>query len=574
MVDFFGFFDGGNHMARTVGIGIQNFEKMIKSNYFYVDKTSFIKEWWESGDDVTLITRPRRFGKSLNMSMIETFFSVEYADRAELFEGLSVFEEEKYRMLQGTYPVIFLSFANIKEVDFKTTRKKICQMIAELYSRYDFLTEDETCKEGDREYYHRINPQMDDADASMSVHYLAKLMYQYYGRKVIILLDEYDTPMQGAYVNGYWEELVSFTRSLFNSTFKTNPYLERGLMTGITRVSKESIFSDLNNPAVVTTTTNRYTDAFGFTEQEVFDALDEYGYDDRKEEVRSWYDGFIFGRQKDIYNPWSMINFLKTGEIETYWANTSGNGLVSKLLRSGSGKLKDQFERLMRGENIYCPIDEQIIYNQLDNDEDAIFSLLIASGYLKVISLEKKEAGKPRMYELALTNGEVMDMFYGMVRGWFSGAKGDYNDFIQALLAGNVKEMNVYMNNVALKTFSYFDTGRDASEVRKPEKFYHGFVLGLIVDLAGEYIITSNRESGLGRYDVMIEPMDSKKDAFILEFKVHDPDEENTLEDTLASAHAQIEEKQYEAALAARGICAEHIHKYGFAFEGKKVLIG
>lgn len=561
-------------MARTVGIGIQNFEKMIKSNYFYVDKTSFIKEWWESGDDVTLITRPRRFGKSLNMSMIETFFSVEYADRAELFEGLSVFEEEKYRMLQGTYPVIFLSFANIKEVDFKTTRKKICQMIAELYSRYDFLTEDETCKEGDREYYHRINPQMDDADASMSVHYLAKLMYQYYGRKVIILLDEYDTPMQEAYVNGYWEELVSFTRSLFNSTFKTNPYLERGLMTGITRVSKESIFSDLNNPAVVTTTTNRYTDAFGFTEQEVFDALDEYGYDDRKEEVRSWYDGFIFGRQKDIYNPWSMINFLKTGEIETYWANTSGNGLVSKLLRSGSGKLKDQFERLMRGENIYCPIDEQIIYNQLDNDEDAIFSLLIASGYLKVISLEKKEAGKPRMYELALTNGEVMDMFYGMVRGWFSGAKGDYNDFIQALLAGNVKEMNVYMNNVALKTFSYFDTGRDASEVRKPEKFYHGFVLGLIVDLAGEYIITSNRESGLGRYDVMIEPMDSKKDAFILEFKVHDPDEENTLEDTLASAHAQIEEKQYEAALAARGICAEHIHKYGFAFEGKKVLIG
>lgn len=561
-------------MARTVGIGIQNFEKMIKSNYFYVDKTSFIKEWWESGDDVTLITRPRRFGKSLNMSMIETFFSVEYADRAELFEGLSVFEEEKYRMLQGTYPVIFLSFANIKEVDFKTTRKKICQMIAELYSRYDFLTEDETCKEGDREYYHRINPQMDDADASMSVHYLTKLMYQYYGRKVIILLDEYDTPMQEAYVNGYWEELVSFTRSLFNSTFKTNPYLERGLMTGITRVSKESIFSDLNNPAVVTTTTNRYTDAFGFTEQEVFDALDEYGYDDRKEEVRSWYDGFIFGRQKDIYNPWSMINFLKTGEIETYWANTSGNGLVSKLLRSGSGKLKDQFERLMRGENIYCPIDEQIIYNQLDNDEDAIFSLLIASGYLKVISLEKKEAGKPRMYELALTNGEVMDMFYGMVRGWFSGAKGDYNDFIQALLAGNVKEMNVYMNNVALKTFSYFDTGRDASEVRKPEKFYHGFVLGLIVDLAGEYIITSNRESGLGRYDVMIEPMDSKKDAFILEFKVHDPDEENTLEDTLASAHAQIEEKQYEAALAARGICAEHIHKYGFAFEGKKVLIG
>ena len=564
-------------MARTVGIGIQSFDKIREENYFYIDKTEFIREWWESGDDVTLITRPRRFGKTLNMSMIEQFFSVDYKDRGDLFEGLSIWNLDKYRRLQGTYPVIFLSFANVKECDFLSTKQRICRLIVDLYSKHWNLIDSNVLKEHEKKYFMELiekNVDMSEEMATSAIHKLSEFLRRYYGKKVIILLDEYDTPMQEAYVNGYWEELVSFTRSLFNSTFKTNPYLERGLMTGITRVSKESIFSDLNNPAVVTTTTNRYTDAFGFTEQEVFAALDEYGYGDRKEEVRSWYDGFIFGRQKDIYNPWSMINFLKTGEIETYWANTSGNGLVSKLLRGGSGKLKDQFERLMRGESIQCPIDEQIIYNQLDNDEDAIFSLLLASGYLKVISLEKKEAGKPRMYELALTNGEVMDMFYGMVRGWFSGAKGDYNDFIQAMLSGNVKEMNVYMNNVALKTFSYFDTGREASEVRKPEKFYHGFVLGLIVDLAGEYSITSNRESGLGRYDVMIEPKDSKKDAFILEFKVHDPDEENTLEDTLASAHAQIEEKQYEAALAARGICAEHIHKYGFAFEGKKVLIG
>ena len=560
-------------MGKTVAIGIQSFDKLRSDGYFYIDKTDFIREWWESGDDVTLITRPRRFGKTLNMSMLEAFFSVSCGGRSDLFEGLSIWRDEKYRALQGTYPVIFLSFANIKEDDFEKTRKKICQMIAGLYDRYEFLLEGEYCNEGDKEYFYRVNPQMDDVDASMSIHYLAKLMYQYYGKKVIILLDEYDTPMQEAYVNGYWEKLVRFTRNLFNSTFKTNPYLERAIMTGITRVSKESIFSDLNNPAVVTTTTNRYTTAFGFTEQEVFDALDEYGFGDRKDEIKRWYDGFIFGKQRDIYNPWSMINFLKTGEIETYWANTSGNGLVSRMIRGGSGKFKDQFECLMRGESIFCPIDEQIIYDQLDYDEDAIWSLLLASGYLKVLSVAKKEAGIPRMYELALTNGEVMDMFYGMVRSWFGVSKNDYNDFVKALLLLDVEEMNEYMNRVALTTFSYFDVKEGKSQ-DAPERFYHGFALGLLVDLQEDYRIISNRESGFGRYDVMLEPKDPSKDAFILEFKVFKKAKEKTLEDTLASAHAQIEEKKYAAELMARGFSEEQIHKYGFAFDGRRVLIG
>ena len=441
-----------------------------------------------------------------------------------------------------------------------------------LYEKNQFLMDSECLSESEIKYFNRMKSDMDEKDAPMALYQLSDFLYRYYGKKVIILLDEYDTPMQEAYVKGYWDELVDFTRSLFNSTFKTNPYLERAIMTGITRVSKESIFSDLNNPAVVTTTTNRYTDAFGFTEPEVFAALDEYGYGDRKDEIKRWYDGFIFGKQKDIYNPWSIINFLKTGEIETYWANTSGNGLVSKLIRGGSGNLKDQFERLMRGESIRCPIDEQIIYNQLDNDEDAIWSLLLASGYLKALGVEKKEAGKPRMYELALTNGEVMDMFYGMVRGWFSIAKNDYNDFIKALLLQDVDEMNEYMNRVALSTFSFFDAAGGAS-TDAPERFYHGFVLGLLVDLQGEYVITSNRESGFGRYDVMLEPMDRAKDAFILEFKVKKA-KEKTLEDTLASAHAQIEKKKYAASLIERGFCDEKIHKYGIVFDGKQVLIG
>ena len=564
----------GYDMKKEVGIGIQSFEEIIKGNCFYVDKTLFIKEWWESRDSVTLINRPRRFGKTLNMSMLQSFFSVGYKDRGDLFEGLSIWKEEKYRELQGSYPVIYLSFANIKEKSFAMTRKKICQLITELYSQYDFLMENEVCKKGDMEYCQRVNLQMDDADASLSIHYLAKLMFQYYGKKAIILLDEYDTPMQEAYINGFWDDLVSFTRNLFNSTFKTNPYMERAIMTGITRGSKESIFSDLNNPEVITTTSNQYTTAFGFTEDEVFSALEEYGYEDRKDEVKRWYDGFIFGKQKDIYNPWSILNFLKKGVTDTYWANTSGNGLVSKLVREGNRKIKNTFEDLLNGKTIFCPIDEQIVYDQLDDNMDAVFSLLVAGGYLKVLSYEeKKEAGRQPLYELGLTNEETKDMFYTMVRGWFRKKSQNYNEFIDAFLLEDLDAMNDYMNLVSEEMFSSFDTGNTPSRLQ-PERFYHGFVLGLIVDLREQYVITSNRESGFGRYDIMMEPLDKNQSAFILEFKVLNPRKEKSLEECVQSALAQIEKKHYEADLIARGIPKEKIHKYGFAFEGKKVLIG
>ena len=565
-------------MARTVSIGTQDFEKMIQRNCFYVDKTGFIKEWWESEDEVTLITRPRRFGKTLNMSMLNCFFSNKYADRGELFEKLEIWKDGKYREIQGTYPVIFMSFAEIKQNNYNDAVEKIKRIICEVCQQFDFLKNWDGLTETEKKNISNISYDMSDVMAQDLIKNMSNYLSRYYGKKVIILLDEYDTPMQEAYVNGYWEELVAFTRSLFNSTFKTNPYLERAIMTGITRVSKESIFSDLNNLEVVTTLTPKYETAFGFTEEEVFKALDEQGLSDKKNDVKIWYDGFRFGSKNDIYNPWSIINCLDKKKIALYWAESSSNGLINSLVQKGSSNIKMMVEELINGSTINVPIDEQIVFSELDYSEDAVWSLMLASGYLKVVSSEELNLIREsdNEYELALTNREILFMFKKMILRWFSPAKSETNEFIKALITGDIESMNEYMNDVALRTFSSFDSGKHTSEKKAPENFFHGFVLGLMVDQSENYIITSNRESGFGRYDIMLEPKDKQTQKYpgiVIEFKVINPRKENSLEETVEAALKQIEEKNYDAELINRGVNKENIHHYGFAFKSKEVLI-
>jgi len=559
----------------TVSIGNQGFDDIRENKYFYIDKTGLIKEWWSSGDAVTLITRPRRFGKTLNMSMLNCFFSNRYADRGDLFEGLSVWEDEKYRQLQGTYPVIFLSFADVKQTDYIDAVAKVKRNIVDLFSQYDRLYDTDVMTETQKQQYRMINYDMSDVMAQDALKLLSSHLYQYYGKKVLIFLDEYDTPMQEAYIHGYWDKFTAFMRSLFNATFKTNPYLERAVMTGITRVSKESIFSDLNNLAVVTTTSDRYSTAFGFTQEEVFKSLDDMGLGERRDDVKRWYDGFVFGEHRDIYNPWSITNFLKEKKLRPYWASTSSNGLVSRLIQTAPPDIKQMMEDLISGREIVVNFDEQIVFSQLGKNKNAIWSLLMASGYLKPDKVEYKGELLEPWYHLSITNLETVSMFSNMFKGWFDSDSSNYGEFVQALLKGRLREMNIYMNDVALSTFSYFDVGTQPSERSQPERFFHGFVLGLLVELRDIYEIKSNRESGYGRYDVMLVPKgdDRKYNAIIMEFKVYDSYDESTLEDTAQSALRQIEEKNYDAELIARGIEKERIRHYGFAFEGKKVLI-
>lgn len=576
---------------RAINIGGQGFEELREHGDFYIDKTDFIREWWEDRSAVTLITRPRRFGKTLNMNMLECFFSTDYAGRPDLFEGLSIWKEEKYRKIQGTRPVIFLSFANIKETDPGAAIRAICRNLSRVCGKFRFLPDSEKLQSYEKEKLLGYCASVPEDEASDVLNFLSEMLFRHFGEKVLIFLDEYDTPLQEAFVGSYWDEMSAFIRSLFNATFKTNPFMERAVMTGITRVSKESIFSDLNNLTVVTTTSRQYETAFGFTEEEVFDALEEAGLADQKAGIREWYDGFTFGTRTDIYNPWSILNFLKNREFAPYWANTSSNRLISHELRIADNKIKHQMEGLLNGGTVKSVIDEQIIFSQLDENAQAIWSLLLASGYLRI--QERKFNGRKYEYTLILTNLEVEIMFEDLIRGWFSRVSDAYSEFTAALAGGDTELLNYYLNDILLNTASSFDTRKKTLPGHERESFYHGLVLGLVAT-ERQYLVKSNRESGLGRYDVMMKPRGTGTDyragdkneagnnnqvvgkvlpAIIIEFKVFDPKREKTLEDTADRALTQIADKKYDAELLSEGILPENIIHYGMAFTGKEALV-
>ena len=563
-------------MARTICIGTQDFEYVRAHNAFYVDKTDFVRDWWMSGDSVTLVCRPRRFGKTLNLDTTRCFLSTEFAGRGEeLFSGLGVWRDSAMRALQGTVPVLSMSFARVKQRDLRSALKRVNSLMVDLVGAHSYLLDWDGLANWDRKQLEAVGPDMDAVTCAGVPNLLCGLLYRFWGVKPVVLLDEYDAPMERAWTGGYWDEASDFMRDLMNSTFKTNPALGRGLITGVTRVSRESIFSDLNNLEVVTASSCKYRTAFGFTQPEVDAALSEYGLDGKREEVRRWYDGFTFGGCGSIYNPWSVTKYLESGTIDAYWANTSGNGLVSEVVRHGGVRMKSDFEELMRGGRIEKIIDEQVVFSELATRPNAVWALLLAAGYVTAPGAVPEFPTRTRR-ALELTNLEVQEAFDRLVEGWFGDSDEEYDDFCRAIVLGDVRTATRCLAEITLFCMSSFDgAGRPAE--REPERFYHGLVLGMLSKLRGRWSVESNRESGWGRYDVALVPVDGadgSDPAVILEFKVLDPGKEKTLADTVARAKKQIEDKAYARGLVARGIAEERIRTYGVAFRGREALVG
>lgn len=560
------------YLDANVGLGYQNFLDFVCGKRFYVDKTHFIPEWLASDARITLITRPRRFGKSMLLSTVRTFFDPMYADHPEYFKKLQVWKDKDCRRLFGTIPVISVSFGSCKGNDFAQAMRGVTLGLYNMYIQHEYLRESPKLSEEEKAEYRRIVASFSEQRTEyveISIQKLCELLYKHYGKFPIILMDEYDTPLLEAYTDGYWDETINTFRQLFHTTFKENDFFYRAIITGVTRISKNSLFSDLNNLEVDTVTCDAYSDCFGFTEQEVMDAFKCQDIDTIRD-VKAMYDGFTIGRHQDIYNPWSICNYMRQRELIGYWVNTSSNKLVGDIIRRYPVESKYEIERLMAGEKVHKRINEGITFQYLEGDENSLWSLLLAVGYIKAENIVRSVDGIE--CDVSVTNREVMAMFKTEILGMFHNGWSAYGRFAEALLAHKMELMNEYLQTITYTSISYFDVA-DGPKERTPENFYHGLVLGLIVSLRDRYRIVSNRESGRGRYDIAMYPLQENTDAFIMEFKVQDRKKETDLEQTAKNALQQIVDKNYEADLLAAGVPEERIYKLGFAFAGKDVLV-
>lgn len=560
------------YLDANVGLGYRNFLDFVCGKRFYVDKTHFIPEWLASDARITLITRPRRFGKSMLLSTVRTFFDPMYADHPEYFKKLQVWKDKDCRRLFGTIPVISVSFGSCKGNDFAQAMRGVTLGLYNMYIQHEYLRESPKLSEEEKAEYRRIVASFSEQRTEyveISIQKLCELLYKHYGKFPIILMDEYDTPLLEAYTDGYWDETINTFRQLFHTTFKENDFFYRAIITGVTRISKNSLFSDLNNLEVDTVTCDAYSDCFGFTEQEVMDAFKCQDIDTIRD-VKAMYDGFTIGRHQDIYNPWSICNYMRQRELIGYWVNTSSNKLVGDIIRRYPVESKYEIERLMAGEKVHKRINEGITFQYLEGDENSLWSLLLAVGYIKAENIVRSVEGIE--CDVSVTNREVMAMFKTEILGMFHNGWSAYGRFAEALLAHKMELMNEYLQTITYTSISYFDVA-DGPKERTPENFYHGLVLGLIVSLRDRYRIVSNRESGRGRYDIAMYPLQENTDAFIMEFKVQDRKKETDLEQTAKNALQQIVDKNYEADLLAAGVPEERIYKLGFAFAGKDVLV-
>ena len=550
-------------VSNGIGIGESDFKSLRIKNYYYIDKTMYIKDIIDNSSKVILVTRPRRFGKTLNISMLKYYFDCRQKDNRKLFNGLKIMEqEEKYTSKLGAYPVIYLTLKDAGLMTYEMMIMQLKTIMMELFYEHKELLEGEM-SEGERTIFNKIlSANATDVDLLNSLKMLSKIMYQYYDKPVMLLLDEYDVPLQNAYVEGYYDEAVKFFKTFYGVTFKDNPYLEKTVITGVSRVAKESIFSGANNFKVYTVLDNEFADDFGITEQEMDKVIEDFEVQDDKEEIKRWYDGYKIGEVEGIYNPWSILNYLADRKLMPYWVNTSSNDLI-KLILKNSETVKEKIERLLKDEAIEVKIDLETVIVGIENNEDNIWGLMLGTGYLKVEETINVSEG---IYKVKLPNYEIKLLFSQIIDDWFRNKVigNDLKSILKDLITLNLKEYEKKFNILVREMFSYMDVGENTAE-----NFYHAFVLGMLVGLKDSYYVNSNRESGIGRYDIMLEPKDKNGNSFIMEFKVMEDMEEKTIEETIENAKKQIEEKGYEQNLKERGF--KNITKMVYAFKGKEV---